>query len=170
MNSLNDGHHAWTSCYRSFFSTVQQFPITALDVQNNGNVEIYLVPDLPIYAAASGYEELYASRGLNTTLLAGAQVLGINGQNAWDYLDNVLVKQVGSYQDPAQRFNEILASYQGQGGVFARFPGYFTSTQDLTNENLTMTVKATTGDQGTIQIPWVTRWSFPWNFTSGADL
>lgn len=170
MNSLNDGHHYWSSCYTSYFKTIHEFPITALDIENNGKVEIYLVPDLPVYAYEAGFAQIYERNGLNTSALAGAQVLSIDGMNAWDYLDGPASKRIGSYQDPAQRFNALLASYSASEGAFGRIAGGFTSTPNLTQSSITMIVKPVQGPQTNVVVPWITRLPRPWNFSSGKDL
>lgn len=170
MISLNDGHHAWVSCYGSFFTTLHEFPIAALDVKGDGDIGIYLVPDLPTFARVIGLEDLYGRLGLNTTELAGARILSIDGQGAWDFLEGPDSKRVGTYQDPAQRLNVLLASYTATNGVFQRYPGDFTVTRDLSMDDITMVVEAADRQQKTISVPWITRWTQPWSYASGADL
>lgn len=170
MRSLNDGHHAWLSCYGSFFSTIHEFPIAALDAKGDGDIGIYLVPDLPTFARVIGLEDLYERLGLNTSQLAGARVLSINGQSAWNFLEGPDSSRIGTYQDPAQRLNVLLASYTANNGVFQRFSGDFTVTRDLRSNNITLVVETSGRQQRTIVVPWITRWTQPWNYASGMDL
>jgi hypothetical protein len=45
MTTLNDGHKAWSSCYRSLFSTTHAIPIVSLsDSAESTTPSIYIVP------------------------------------------------------------------------------------------------------------------------------
>ena len=194
----SDGHHYWTSCYSSNFLTQHALPIVALasthsfstspylfdyfdcddneddrDAEEHGT--IHLAPDLPIFAAGSGATELYAYLGINTTFLAGARVIQIDGLPIWLWLDQVGVPSVGEYQDTEHRLNYLFAGYKGgAGGGFERQGGRFITTYQLDRDNVTLEVVPFGGERQEVVVPWYTAYlgtgTVPFNFSSGADL
>lgn len=173
MTTLNDGHKAWSSCYRSLFSTTHAIPIVSLsDSAESTTPSIYIVPDVARFVNTTGFNLIYADAGINVAGLAGAQVLSIEGKPAWDYIEQDKLPVTGVYLDKQQRLNSVFASYAADGGVWGRVPGRFTSTRDWTKNNLTMTVKTTAGQTQDLVIPWVVRYASrsTWNYTSGEAL
>lgn len=141
---------------------------------SNGSSEtnIYIAPDLTVFVRGSGLSQIYSSRGINATQLGGLQVTKYDGQDIWQYLNTTLLGQVGTYQDPAQRLNYMLASYQSTSGQFGRTAGAFTVTQDLSKDNFTLTVRGTDGQETDVTVPWVAsyRGRGGFQFTSGSSL
>lgn len=174
--TCSDGHHAWSNCYQSLFLSQHAIPIVA--VQGDSDVaNIYLPPDLPIYAEGQGSSivQLYNQLGLNTPYLAGAQVRSIEGQDVWEYLEKVAVPSAGVYQDAAQRLNSLFVSMTADGtsGTIGKTPGRFTLTSFLPDkDNITLSVTTRDGNETDIVVPWVTGIStdIPFTWNSGAEL
>lgn len=173
LQLLNDGHHAWSSCYRSLFTTTHAIPIVSLSASADSTTpNIFVVPDVANFVSDAGFTTLYSNAGIDVAGLAGAQVVSIEGKPAWDYLEQDKLPVTGVYTDRQQRLNSVFASYQSEGGRWSRIPGRFTSTRDWSKNNLTMTVQTAAGATREIVIPWVVRWNgrSNWSYSTGEGL
>ena len=172
MWSLNDGHHAWTSCYNNLFTIRHWVPIVSIQDTLSSDPLLYIAPDVETFVEGAGATQVYSQLGLNASVIAGAQVLGIEGVAAWDYINDVLVPSAGVYQDPAQRLNSLFAAYTAVQGDFGRTPGMFTIAQNYTKDSITLTVKTTDGQTGNVTVPWLVQWQGTpaLNYETGADL
>lgn len=169
---MNDGHFFWQSCYDTVFAINSYLPLVALQKEGNEGTAVYLAPNLPIYAAQNGLSEAFVSLGYNLTHLAGAEVTTIEGQSPWDYLDHVAGPAVGTYQDPIQRLNSLMASYSSFFGGFGINPGHFTQTTSLEKDNITLSVRMQDGEELEVVSPWLTTYMSKegWRFESGEAL
>jgi hypothetical protein len=97
----------------------------------------------------------------------------MEGKPVWDYLEQDLVPHSCAFTDKQQRLNSLFASYTASnGGTFGRVPGLFTSTRDMTRNNISMVVQTVAGVEKAITLPWITMWdqAFSWTYASGQDL
>lgn len=172
VNSLNDGHYYWQSCYSTAFSTNHYTPIVSLKDGENGETAIHLAPNLPIFAAQNGLLDTFATNGYNLSDLAGAKVISIESQSPWDYLDKVSGPAGGLYQDPEQRLNFQLASYTSIYGGVGLNPGQFTQTVSFDKDELKLSVKTLSGQEVDVASPWLTTYRNRdgWSFQSGEEL
>lgn len=169
---MNDGHFYWQSCYQGAFATIHYFPIVALQAEQGDDTAIYLAPNLPLYAGQNGLLDAFSTIGYNLSELAGAQVMAIEGQSPWDYLDQVAGPASGTYQDPEQRVNYQLASYTSIFGGLGIAPGQFAQTTSFDKDNITLSVKTVDGQETDIVSPWLSTYQSKdgWQFQSGEEL
>jgi len=171
VNSLNDGHYAWQSCYSQLFTTSHVLPIVSL--MDGDDTAIFLAPNLPLYATANGLAEQYKSLGYDLTELAGLKVTKIEGLAPYAYLDDVAGPVYGGYQDKEQRLNAQFASYTSKLGAFTLQLGGFAQSRVLPEKNnVTLTVQMKDGQEKDISSPWLTTYNGrqPWSFKTGQEL
>lgn len=68
----------------------------------------------------TNYTNYYKSIEFNWQQYAGAKVLKIAGQNAYDYVDHIASTYSGNYLDHGIRVNSVLSSYRISGGVWSQ--------------------------------------------------
>jgi hypothetical protein len=157
INSLNDGHYAWQSCYANLFSTSHFLPIVSL--VDGDDTSIFLAPNLPLFASQAGFLETYQSLGYNLTELAGAKVTKIEGQSPWEYLDDVAGPAFGGYQDKEQRLNAQFATYTTSLGAFTlRLGGFASARSPPERNNITLEVQTNDGEME-VTVPWLSAYN-----------
>ncbi|KAH7090052.1 hypothetical protein BKA62DRAFT_745520 [Auriculariales sp. MPI-PUGE-AT-0066] len=142
---LNDGHTRWfPSCYLAWQNLLP------------APISIYIVPDLVelVNLVGAGYTAYLASLGFDWQRLAGAKVLEINGQSAYDYVD--YIAKVVSSNFLGVRVNSVYSSYRIVGSAWSQRFGYLAGPSLPTLNGLTfkvILVNATTPE--TIFVPYV---------------
>lgn len=171
VNTLHDGHYYWQNCYASVLTTSSYMPIVALQ-NDDGETGVYLAPNLPLFAAQNGLEQSFTSAGYNLSRLAGTEITAIEGQSPWDYLDQVAGPASGNYQDPEQRLNFQFASLSAFYGGVGINAGRFTQTSSFDKDNITLSIKTTSGEEMDMVSPWLTSYGGKggWSFQSGEEL
>ena len=172
MKRLNDYHYFWQSCYQDSLTTSHLFDLVVF--ASDSGSSFYIRPDLVQVANGTLRAAHYASVGIDLAALAGAQVLSINGLDAWDYALNVGVPSTGRYPDPGQRLNRF-AVFRGRShtGPQERHTGSFSDLQDYSADSFNMTVLRNDGAQVDVTVPWLTSLKGArhyWNFTSAHHL
>lgn len=111
VNGLNDGHTLW---YPNCYVVLQNLlPAPVVTIEMDGTEGIYIAPDLNEFIPLLGpeYTSYFDSINFNWRRLAGAHVLEIEGQNAYDYIDFVASTEAGMYLDHGVRVNTAFSSY-----------------------------------------------------------
>lgn len=173
MDSLNDGHHSWVSCYDSLFPTRHSIPIVSFSPSpSSTKPDVYIAPDVEAFISQNQFTDIYNGFGIRGADIAGAQVLSIDGKDVWDHLEQDILPYTSVYTDKQQRMNSLFASYTAGGGAFGRTAGRFTVTGDLTRNNMTMVLKTTKGEQREMVVPWITLWQSEekWKYPTGQAL
>lgn len=169
MNSLNDGHYYWTTCY-DFFATSHGIPIVALSQDGTSQADIYIPTDVAnlIRVYASVDPAFY--EGIDVESIAGAKVIQIDGKDSWAYIED-LAKESGVYQDYEQRINQIFASNLVLYGSWDHNPGVFTTPKNLDKDFLSMSIETTRGATMELDIPIRTYWTsrYPFSYSSSDD-
>lgn len=170
VNRVNDGHYGWNGCYG--FRTFHSLPIYAVasgsSAASINETKIHLAPDLPVFAKSDGVFDLYKAQGIDTELLADAEVVTIEGKAPFDHLVE-LAATSGGWQDLEQRLNSMMASFKVDHGAFTHDRGVFTSTGGLGKDSVSMQVKRTDGTVQDLVVPRLTRFT-NFNYTTGQDL
>ncbi|KAH7099199.1 hypothetical protein BKA62DRAFT_772734 [Auriculariales sp. MPI-PUGE-AT-0066] len=153
---LNDGHTRWfPSCYLAWQNLL---PAPIVSLSKGGEESIYIVPDLVelVNLVGAGYTAYLASLGFDWQRLAGAKVLEINGQSAYDYVDYIAKVVSSNFLDHGVRVNSVYSSYRIVGSAWSQRFGYLAGPSLPTLNGLTfkvILVNATTPE--TIFVPYV---------------
>jgi hypothetical protein len=119
----------------------------------------------------SGYTDYLAKLKFNWQQLAGAQVLEIEGQSAYDYIDYVAHTQSGNYLDHGVRVNSVVSSYRIQANAYSQRFGDLAGTLYINKPGLTFKViLANSTKPQTIFIPYVTEYIGTAEFKDSASL
>jgi hypothetical protein len=96
-------------------------PAPVVTIEVDGTQGVYIAPDLTEFIPLLGpeYTSYFDSISFNWRRLAGAKVLQIEGQNAYDYIDFVASTEAGEYLDHGVRVNTVFSSYTMSGGDFS---------------------------------------------------
>jgi hypothetical protein len=145
----------WTpNCY-AIVQNVLPTPIVSIEV--NGTQGIYIAPDLLEFVPLVGevFTGYYDSINFDWQRLAGAKVLQIEGQDAYDYVDFIAKTEVGTYLDHGVRVNAVFSSYTLSGTDFSyqQSPGILAEATFPERNNLTfslITVNSTQPENVTV--------------------
>ncbi|KAG8736916.1 hypothetical protein FRC10_008767 [Ceratobasidium sp. 414] len=128
VKRLGDGHAGYLNfCYDSIYLTYLPFPIAVLATPEYPKVQnIYVVPEASEVAttafSADAINAWESALGRKLAAFNGAQIVKIDGQDPWTYIDN-LAAHSGGYQARTTRQNGFFASYSGSAyrmGEFAQ--------------------------------------------------
>ncbi|KAJ8475311.1 hypothetical protein ONZ45_g15653 [Pleurotus djamor] len=117
---LNDGHTRWfPDCYTNFQNII---PTPLVSLEENGVQNVFVAPDAVEFSNLIGPEftGFFASIGFNWQRLAGAKVLQIEGQDAYDYADFIAKTVSGNYLDHGVRVNSAFSSYRISNNAFSQ--------------------------------------------------
>jgi hypothetical protein len=96
-------------------------PAPVVTIEVDGIQGVYIAPDLVefIPLLGSAYTSYFDSINFNWRRLAGAKVLQIEGQDAYDYIDFLARTEVGEFLDHGVRVNSVFSSYIMSGVDFS---------------------------------------------------
>lgn len=85
-----------------------------IGLEVNGGQSVYIAPDSVEFISLLGadYTGYFDSINFDWKRLAGAEVLQIEGQSAYDYVDYLAKTRSGNYLDHGVRVNAVFTSYQ----------------------------------------------------------
>lgn len=171
MHRLNDGHTCMsfchqvalhdhlplpdyqTNCYNAYFYYIPT-PIVLLDTG------IHIAPDLATLSEQLGleFEEFYERKGFNWKRLAGAEVHEIGGVKAWEYINYISNKIVGTFLDENVRMNGVFSSYRMPELVHEQTQGYLAARNFLMETSLEFSVvpvNTTSNEPERVKVPFV---------------
>ncbi|KAH9947801.1 hypothetical protein B0H21DRAFT_876506 [Amylocystis lapponica] len=158
VNNLNDGHTRWIpNCYTTYQNLL---PAPVVTIEMDGTQNVYISPNAVsfISSVGSGYTSYLDSAPVNFDWkpLAAAQVLQIEGMDAYDYVDHIADTETGNYLDHSIRVNSVFSSYRIVETAFSQRFGDLAGPSFPDRNNLTMTVALSnsTANQ-TVVIPYV---------------
>ncbi|KAG7095916.1 hypothetical protein E1B28_006600 [Marasmius oreades] len=155
-NQLNDGHTRWLPDCIGFFQNILPTPIVSLEVK--GVQGIYVAPDAVEFISLLGteYTGFFDSINFNWKRLAGAQVLAIEGQDPYDYVDFIAKTVSGNYLDHGVRVNSVLSSYRIASGDYSQRLGDLAGPSGVQRTSLTFQlVPLDTGKAETVTVPYL---------------
>ncbi|KZT08170.1 uncharacterized protein LAESUDRAFT_78851 [Laetiporus sulphureus 93-53] len=157
VNSLNDGHTGWYPyCYWDTFQNLLPAPVVSLEV--DGVSSVYVVPDLVDFLSLIGtdYTSYFDNIEFDYARLAGAQVLEINGMDAYDYADYIADTVTGNYIDHGVRVNSVFSSYRISDNALSQRFGDIAGPIFPEQDNLTMTlIPVNATESETVVIPFL---------------
>lgn len=124
------------NCYDAYQNVLPTPPIT---VEVNGVQGVYIAFDAVDFISLLGteYTGFFDSIGFDWKRLAGAQVLQINGQDPYAYVDTIAKTVSGNYLDHGVRVNSVFTSYRISGTDFSQRLGDLAGPMDVTQTSLT---------------------------------
>ncbi|KAG6836074.1 hypothetical protein H0H93_011655 [Arthromyces matolae] len=134
---LNDGHTRWfPNCYNAYQNVLPAPPIT---IEVNGAQGVYIAFDSVDFISLLGadYTGYFDEIGFDWKRLQGAQLLKINGQDPYDYVDTIARTVSGNYLDHGVRVNSVFSSYRISGTDFSQRLGDLAGPLDVTQTSLT---------------------------------
>ncbi|KZT22301.1 hypothetical protein NEOLEDRAFT_1138220 [Neolentinus lepideus HHB14362 ss-1] len=139
-NQLNDGHTRWLPyCYDTFQNLL---PTPIVNIEQNGVWGVFIAPDLTEFIPLVGtqYTDYFKSIGFNWERLAGAQVLQIEGQDPYAYVDYIADTISGNYLDHGVRVNSVFSSYRISSTSFSQRFGDLAGAPFPDQNSLTFTL------------------------------
>ncbi|CED82589.1 hypothetical protein [Phaffia rhodozyma] len=162
FNSLNDGHHYYSSCYSNAFISFTPFPLVALASSLGANdTKIYIAPGSNNIAAQyniyfENILDLYETQGINITELSGAEVQMIDGMEPMAFIDYIANNETGTYPDIQVRRNAAMASYTLVGSTITRTLGSVAQQTFPERDNITFQISTESGSKQVV-VPYFAR-------------
>ncbi|KAI0705325.1 hypothetical protein C8Q76DRAFT_683057 [Earliella scabrosa] len=166
---LNDGHTRWfPDCFTTFQNLL---PAPVVTLEKNGKQGVFVAPDSVEFVNLLGPEftSFFDSIGFNWQRLAGAQILQIEGMDAFDYATFIAATQSGNYLDLGVRVNSAFSSYRITGNDYSQRFGDIAGPALPVLESLTMKLIPVNSTKAeTVKIPFLASYlGLP--FTNKAD-
>ncbi|KAG6888278.1 hypothetical protein C0992_008960 [Termitomyces sp. T32_za158] len=114
-------------------------PTPPITIELNGVQGVYIAFDAVDFISLLGpeYTGFFDGIGFDWQRLAGAQVLQINGQDPYAYVDTIARTVSGNYLDHGVRVNSVFTSYRISGTDFSQRLGDLAGPMDVTQTSLT---------------------------------
>lgn len=103
---------------------------------------VYVAPDSVEFISllGSNYTDFFDGIGFDWKRLAGAQVISIEGQPPYSYVDTIASTVSGNYLDHGVRVNSVFSSYRISGTTFSQRLGDLAGPTGVAQTSLTMKV------------------------------
>lgn len=149
FDAMQDGHFSYTGTCYSRISFKQPFIVHAV-AQGNANPKIVIL---------GTDDQVSTSRSMGLSKFIGAELVEIDGQNAYTYLQAVGDNLWSKGKDPNVRFNRAIAQkmFDSESGSFFLARGAFSGrTFPVPNsDSVRYTFKLSNGQSQSIDVPWV---------------
>lgn len=142
-------------CYTSFQNLL---PAPLVSLEENGVQNVFVAPDSADFVnlVGSQYTAHLDQLGFDYKRYAGAKVLSIENQNAYDYVDYVARTASGNYLDHGIRVNSVFSSYRISAGAFSQRLGDLAGPRFPDKDFLTLTlVPVNATEPETVKVPFV---------------
>lgn len=133
-------------------------PAPIITIEANGYEGVYIDFDSVNFFARFGKEfsDYFKALGFDWQRLAGAQVLEIDGQEAYSYVDYIANTVSGNFLDHGVRVNSVFTSYGISENVITQRLGDLAGPIFVSQTSVNMTlVLAGSQTSETIQIPYL---------------
>ena len=142
-------------------------------LEQDGVQGVFVAPDSVDFINLLGteYTSYFDSIGFDWKRLAGARVLEIEGQEAYEYATFIAETQSGNFLDLGVRINSAFSSYRISSNDYAQRVGDIAGPAFPDLESLKMkliTVNSTQAE--TVTIPFLSAYSGTSSFTNKEDL
>ena len=143
------------TCYWAAYQNILPAPIVSIEV--DGQENIYIAPDSVemISQLGSGFSGYYDSIGFDWKRLAGALVLGIEGEDPYAYVDHIAKTVSGNYLDHGVRVNSVFTSYRISSNDFSQRFGDFAGPTGVAKTSVKISAIPTdSGNEETFDVPY----------------
>lgn len=133
-------------------------PAPVITIEENGVQGVYVAFDSVEFLSQLGanFTGYFDSINFDWQSLAGAQVLAINGQDPYTYVDYIASTVSGNYLDHGVRVNSVFSSYRISPNVLSQRVGDLAGPIFISQTSLTMTLVPVNSTQAeTVTIPFL---------------
>ncbi|KAI5453435.1 hypothetical protein NCC49_005914 [Naganishia albida] len=136
VNRLNDGHTLWIpNCYVNVFQNLLPIPIVSLAKTDDSagystspTEAVYVIPDANEFFSPflnGSFHKYFEDKGIDVKRLEGAEVVSIDGQDPYAYVNRIAEEYSGGYLSRDIRQSMAYSSYRFADSAWGQRLGAF---------------------------------------------